>query len=281
MNVSSPIPAQTVRPSFDAKVLRKTVLDMAYAGATVHIGCAFSIIELLAVLYRSHLRYPGNNPLAAGRDYLVLSKGHGVMAQYACMRELGWLKDEAFSGYFADGSDLKGLSDSRIPGLEVTSGSLGHGFSVGVGMAMGVKLRGTEQKTYVLVGDGEINEGPIWEGSLFAAHHQLQNFMVIVDENGLQAMGRTQDVLNLGNIQSKFESFGFEAVTIEGHDEAAIDRAIHQLWSSKSTAPKALIAKTVKGKGVPFMENNNIWHYTRLDQEAYTQALAAVAGSAL
>ena len=150
---------------FDPARLRRTVLEMAYAGGTVHIGCAFSIIELLAVLYRSHLRYPGNNPQATERDYLVLSKGHGVMAQYACMRELGWLKDEAFSGYFADGSELKGLSDSRVPGLEVTSGSLGHGFSVGVGMAMGAKLRGTDQKTYALVGDGEINEGPIWEGA--------------------------------------------------------------------------------------------------------------------
>lgn len=269
--------SQTI--TFDTKALRKTVLDMAYAGSTVHIGCAFSIIELLAVLYRKHLRYPGNDPLAAGRDYLVLSKGHGVMAQYACMRELGWLKDEAFSHYFADGSDLKGLSDSRIPGLEVTSGSLGHGFSVGVGMAMGAKLRGTDQKTYALVGDGEINEGPIWEGSLFAAHHQLKNFMVIVDENGFQAMGRTQDVINLGNIQAKFESFGFEAITLDGHDEAAIDSAITQLWASASTAPKALIAKTVKGKGVPFMENNNIWHYTRLDPQTYAQALAAVAGS--
>lgn len=270
--------AQT--PIFNAQALRKTVLDMAYAGSTVHIGCAFSIIELLAVLYRKHLRYPGNNPMADGRDYFVLSKGHGVMAQYACMRELGWLKDEAFSGYFADGSDLKGLSDSRVPGLEVTSGSLGHGFSVGVGMAMGAKLRGTDQKTYALVGDGEINEGPIWEGALFAAHHALNKFMVIVDENGFQAMGRTQDVLSLGAIQSKFESFGFEAVTIDGHDEAAIDHAISQLWASSSTAPKALIAQTVKGKGVPFMENNNIWHYTRLDSQTYAQALAAVAGSA-
>ncbi len=273
-------PASTDQPSFDAKVLRKTVLDMAYAGATVHIGCAFSIIELLAVLYRSHLRYPGNDPLAAERDYLVLSKGHGVMAQYACLRELGWLKDEAFTGYFADGSDLKGLSDSRIPGLEVTSGSLGHGFSVGVGMAMGAKLRGTDQKTYALVGDGEINEGPIWEGALFAAHHALKNFMVIVDENGFQAMGRTQDVIHLGSIQAKFESFGFEARSIDGHDEGAIDHAIRQLWASHSTAPKALIAKTVKGKGVPFMEHNNIWHYTRLAQDTYAQALAAVAGSA-
>lgn len=266
-------------PTFHPKALRKTVLDMAHAGATVHIGCAFSIIELLAVLYRKHLRYPGNEPTAPGRDYLVLSKGHGVMAQYACMRELGWLKDEAFTGYFADGSDLKGLSDSRIPGLEVTSGSLGHGFSVGVGLAMGAKLRGTDQKTYALVGDGEINEGPIWEGALFAAHHDLRNFMVIVDENGFQAMGSTQDVLKLGSIQAKFESFGFEALTIDGHDEAAIDNAIVQLWASASTAPKALIAKTVKGKGVPFMEHNNAWHYTRLNPETYAQALAAVAGS--
>lgn len=265
--------------SFDAKKLRKTVLDMAYAGSTVHIGCAFSIIELLAVLYRNHLRYPGNDPRAAGRDYLVLSKGHGVMAQYACMRELGWLKDDAFSCYFADGSDLKGLSDSRIPGLEVSSGSLGHGFSVGVGLAMGAKLRGTDQKTYALVGDGEINEGPIWEGALFAAHNGLKNFMVIVDENGFQAMGSTEEVLRLGSVEKKFESFGFEAITINGHDETVINNAITKLWENDSVAPKAIIAKTVKGKGVPFMENNNIWHYTRLDSETYALALSAIARS--
>ncbi|MDD5276309.1 MAG: WxcM-like domain-containing protein [Methylovulum sp.] len=173
--------------AFNTKALRKTVLDMAYAGSTVHIGCAFSIIELLAVLYRNHLRYPYNDPLATERDYFVLSKGYGIMAQYACLRELGWLKNEAFSNYFADGSDLKGLSDSRVSGLEVTSGSLGHGFSVDVGMAIEAKLRGTGQKTYALVGDGEINEGPICEGALFAAHHNLKNFIVIVDENGFQA----------------------------------------------------------------------------------------------
>lgn len=265
--------------TFDARTLRKTVLDMAYAGSTVHIACAFSIIELLGVLYRDHLRYPGNQPLAVDRDYLVLSKGHGVMAQYACMRELGWLEEKAFSHYFSDGSDLKGLSDSRVPGLEVTSGSLGHGFSVGVGLAMGAKLRDTDQKTYVLVGDGEINEGPIWEGALFAAHHELKNFMVIVDENGFQAMGSTQEVLKLGSIQSKFESFGFEAIAVDGHDEVAIGDAIHRFWDKDSRSPKALIAKTVKGKGVPFMENNNIWHYTRLDPETYSLALAALAGS--
>jgi transketolase len=266
------------RPAFDSRVLRKTVLDMAFAGNTVHIGCAFSIVELLAVLYRSHLRFPENNPDHPLRDHLVLSKGHGVMAQYACMRELGWLPDEAFTGYFSDGSELKGLSDSRVRGLEVTSGSLGHGYSVGVGMALGAHLRGTDQKTYALVGDGEINEGPIWEGALFAAHHRLKNFMTIVDENGFQAMGATRDVIDLGSIQAKFESFGFVARTIDGHDEAQIDQGIRELWADASDKPRALIAKTVKGKGVPFMEHNNIWHYTRLNADTHAQAVAAVMG---
>ncbi|WP_374334966.1 transketolase [Leeia sp.] len=267
----------TLTLTFNSSHLRKTVLEMAYAGSTVHIGCAFSIIELLAVLYRNHLRYPGNDPEASDRDYLILSKGHGVMAQYACMRELGWLPEQAFSSYFANGSGLKGLSDSRIRGLEVTSGSLGHGFSVGVGMALGAKIRGTDQKTYALVGDGELNEGPIWEGMLFASHHRLKNLMVIVDENGFQAMGKTADVLELGSIQAKFESFGFIARTIDGHNEAEIDQAINELWASPSDQPKALIAKTVKGKGVPFMEHDNIWHYTRLTPETYSRAMAAVA----
>lgn len=252
---------------------------MAWHGKTVHIGCAFSIIELLAVLHRSFLRYTDNNPLAEGRDYLVLSKGHGVMAQYACMLERGWIGPEHVTGYFADGSDLKGLSDSRIPGLEVTSGSLGHGFSVGVGMAMGAKLKNTDQKVYALVGDGEINEGPIWEGALFAAHHQLNNFMLIVDENGFQAMGTTQEVLALGSIADKLTAFGFETRTIDGHDEVNIEQAVRELWASDSTQPKAIVAKTVKGKGVSFMEHNNMWHYTRLNEDTYAQACAEVAGA--
>lgn len=264
--------------AFEPSQLRKTVLDMAYAGSTVHIGCAFSIIELLAVLYRHHLRYPGNDPDASDRDYFVLSKGHGVMAQYACLRELGWLPESAFTGYFSDGSDLKGLSDSRVRGLEVTSGSLGHGFSVGVGMALGAQLRGTDQKTYVLVGDGEINEGPIWEGALFAAHHQMKNFMVIVDENGFQAMGSTQEVLDLGSIQAKFESFGFSGLSVDGHNEAEIDQTIRALWAKDTDKPKVLVAKTIKGKGVPFMEDDNRWHYTRLNAETHTAALSAVMG---
>ena len=249
---------------------------MAYAGSTVHIGCAFSIIELLAVLYRHHLRYPGNDPDASDRDYFVLSKGHGVMAQYACLRELGWLPESAFTGYFSDGSDLKGLSDSRVPGLEVTSGSLGHGFSVGVGMALGAQLKGTDQKTYVLVGDGEINEGPIWEGALFAAHRQMKNFMVIVDENGFQAMGSTQEVLDLGSIQAKFESFGFSGLSVDGHNEAEIDQAIRALWAKDAEKPKVLVAKTIKGKGVSYMETEPGWHLGYLDPEDAKRAIAEI-----
>lgn len=252
--------------------MRRTVLEMAYAGSTVHIGCAFSIIELMTVLYRGHLRYPGNDPRAEGRDYLILSKGHGVMAQYACMRELGWLSEAHIQEYFKDGSELKGLSDSRIPGLEVTSGSLGHGFSVGVGIAMGLKRKGTDQKVYAIVGDGELNEGPIWEGALVAAHHRMDNLMLIVDKNGFQAMGATDDVLTLGNLTAKLESFGFETLEIDGHDEASVDTAIRQLWMTGPGKPKALIACTVKGKGVPFMESDNRWHYTRLNPQTFVEA---------
>lgn len=265
---------------FDARKLRKTVLDMAYAGSTVHIGCAFSIIEIMAVLYRSFVRYPGSNPDHSNRDYLVLSKGHGVMAQYACMRELGWLPESAFSHYFSDGSDLKGLSDSRIRGLEVTSGSLGHGFSVGVGMALGAKLKDTDQRTFIVVGDGELNEGPIWEGAMFAAHHQLKNLIVIVDENGFQAMGKTSEVIGLGSVKSKFESFGFQAVDVDGHNELELTECVEKLLRTTDPRPKAIVAKTVKGKGVSFMENNNMWHYTRLNASTHAAAIAEVTGPA-
>lgn len=261
---------------YDPRVLRRTVLDMAYAGSTVHIGCAFSLIELLAVLYRDYLRYPGNDPASPERDYLVLSKGHGVMAQYACMHEKGWLSREDLARYFADGTHLKGLADSRLPGIEATTGSLGHGFSVAVGLALGARLRGTDQRVFAVVGDGELNEGPIWEGALFAAHHQLRNLVMIVDENGFQAMGRTREILRLDDLPGKLASFGFEAVSVDGHSQEAIGQALATLLESTSDAPKALIARTVKGKGVSFMEDDNRWHYTRLDPETYRQAVAEV-----
>ena len=258
---------------FNATHIRKAILDMAYSGGAVHIGCAFSIVELLAVLYRKHLRLDPANPAMATRDYMVLSKGHGVMAQYACLHELGWLTDDDIGNYFKDGTRLKGLADAHVPGVEATAGSLGHGLSVAAGLALAAKLNKTEQTCYALVGDGELNEGAIWEAALFASHFKLDNLVVIVDKNGFQAMGTTDDVIALGNIEEKFRAFGFDAVTIDGHDEAAIDAAYSSMKAARNGRPKAIVATSVKGKGVSFMEHDNIWHYTRLTPETYAAAI--------
>lgn len=265
---------------FDPVRVRKTILDMAFAGSTVHIGCAFSIVELLAVLYRNHLRFDKDDPRSVHRDYMVLSKGHGVMAQYACLHEIGWLSDDEIAHYFGNGTRLKGLADTHIPGVEVTAGSLGHGLSVGVGLALGAKMNKTDQMCYALVGDGELNEGPIWEAALFAAQFKLDNLVVIVDVNGFQAMGTTDEVISLGDIEAKFTAFDFDVLTIDGHDEAEIDRAYQNLKTRKNGRPKALIARTIKGKGVSFMEHNNIWHYTRLNSQTYDAAVAELGGRA-
>jgi len=260
-------------PKFDCRRLRATVLDMAYRGQTAHIACAFSLVEILAVLYRGHVRYPENDYRHPQRDYLVLSKGHGVMAQYACLHELGWLSDQEIARYFQNGTRLKGLSDAHVPGLEVSSGSLGHGLSVGVGLALAARRRGSDQRVYAIVGDGEINEGSIWEAVMLAAHCQLDNLAIIVDANGFQAMGPTDEIIRLGNIAAKFEAFDCEALTVDGHDERAIDAALVELRDRPGGRPRALVANTVKGHGVSFIAGDNRWHYARLDAAAHARAV--------
>ena len=259
---------------FESRRLRRTILEMAYAGSTVHIACAFSIVDILAVLYRSHLNFGNGKPEDPLRDYLVLSKGHGVMAQYACMLELGWLTDTDIQNYFGDGTTLKGLSDAHVSGLEVSSGSLGHGLSVGVGLALGAKRNQTQQKCFAIVGDGELNEGAIWEALMFASHFKLDNLLVIVDVNGYQAMGSTQEVMDMGDITAKFIAFGFDTLEIDGHNEHLLDQTISKLINMRPGKPKAIVANTVKGKGISFMEADNRWHYTRLSPETYQQAIA-------
>jgi transketolase len=260
---------------FDPARMRRTVLEMAYAGSTVHIACAFSIIELLTVLYRHHLRYPGNDPRAEGRDYLVLSKGHGVMALYACLREIGLLPQADLDAYFSDGSRLHGLCEWKVPGCEVSSGSLGHGLPVAVGIALGLARRGRcGQRVCCIAGDGEMNEGTMWESMLFAAHHRLENLVVIVDANGFQAMDATSRVVGLEPLVEKFRAFGFVAVECDGHDTVALARVLRFVMTDcREQKPRAVIARTVKGKGVSFMEGNNAWHYLRLDAAAVTRAL--------
>lgn len=262
--------------AFDPTRLRRSILRMAYAGSTVHIGCAFSVVEILAVLYRSHLRL-GTGPNDPARDYFVLSKGHGVMAQYACLHELGWLTDADLDGYFADGTRLKGLSDAHVPGLEVTSGSLGHGLSVGVGLALAARRKGTDQRCFAVVGDGESNEGAVWEALLFAAHFHLSNLVVVIDANGFQAMGRTDEVMALGRIVEKLAAFGLHAQEVDGHDETALDAAIRTALADPAPRPKGIVARTIKGKGVSFMEDDNRWHYTRLTPDTHERAIRELA----
>ena len=260
--------------AFNARALRQAILRLAYRGQTAHVACALSLVEILAVLYRDHLRLGSSGPRDPERDYLVLSKGHGVMAQYACLHELGWLQDEDMDSYFADGSKLHGLSHSHVPGLEVTSGSLGHGMSIAVGLALGCRRQGSEQRVFAIVGDGEINAGPIWEAMLFAAHHRLSNLIVIVDANGQQALGTTDQIMKLGSIVRKFSAFDWDAREVDGHNEEALTESLRELTNSESTSPQALVARTVKGKGVSFMENDNRWHYCRLNQDDYRAAMA-------
>lgn len=255
------------------KKIRRNILDMAYSGSTVHIGCALCLVEIFSVIYRNHLRYDYTKPDDPNRDFLILSKGHGVMAQYACMKELGWLKDSDLLNYFSDGTKLKGLSDSRVRGLEVTSGSLGHGLSVGVGIALGNKISQTKQKTFIIVGDGELNEGSCWEAIQFAGHHALSNICMIVDKNNFQAMDKTSNIINQQNLATQIEAFNFNVTEVDGHNEDALDNAINDLFSLQNNKPSCIVANTIKGKGVSFMENKNDWHYLRLDKALYEQAL--------
>lgn len=257
---------------FSPNNIRKLILEMAYGGSTVHIPCAFSIVEMTSVLYSKFLNL-GTDPQDPARNYFALSKGHGVMAVYACLKEQGWLTQDDLKNYFKDGTKLKGLSDCHVPGLEVTSGSLGHGLSVAAGIALGLKFKNSKQKVYCVVGDGESNEGSIWEALLFAAHWKLNNLIVIFDCNGYQAMGTTDEVMNLKSMAAKLKAFNFETLEVDGHNTFELTEKLNMLVNSNSTMPKALIAETIKGKGISFMESKNSWHYTRLNEETFRSAM--------
>ncbi len=265
------------------KTLRTHVLNMAFHGKTVHVACAFSLVEILSVLFDRCLKFNPRDPNDPNRDYLVLSKGHGVMALYACLHELGWVSREDFGAYMTDGSLLHGLAESGIPGVEVSSGSLGHGLPVAAGMALGLKRLGrTDRRVFCIVGDGELNEGTVWETLMFAGHHRLGNLAVIVDANGQQAMGDTRQILDTEPLVAKFKSFGLQAAECDGHDVKRLADTLGALRSAAATSelPQGLVARTVKGKGVSFMEGDNRWHYTRLDADTLAQSLAEIAKSA-
>ncbi|WGL60825.1 transketolase [Pigmentibacter sp. JX0631] len=253
--------------------LRKNILNMAKVGNSVHIACAFSIVEILSVLYQNFINIDPSNLKNTNRDLFCLSKGHGVMALYSCLYEIGILPEEYLNKYFQDGSKLKGLSDANIPGIEVSGGSLGHGITVSVGLALAAKLKNKSNKIYCLIGDGEMNEGSVWEALLFSKHWNLDNLILIVDANQYQAMGLCSEILDCEPFYNKFEAFGFETWECDGHSVLELNRVFNQALISKHEKPKVVIARTVKGKGVSFMENNNAWHYSRLNNELFQKCL--------
>lgn len=245
---------------------------MAHQGRTPHVGCALSLIEICAALFGGMMQYDPLNPQAPDRDLLVLSKGHGVMALYACCQALGWLSAQELGAYMANGSRLRGVCEVGIPGCEVTSGSLGHGLPVATGMALGLQRLASPRRVWCIVGDGEMNEGSIWEALLLAAHQNLGHLTLIVDANGHQALGRTEEVLRLEPLAARLTAFGWEALECDGHDLAALRQA---LAPSRGLGgpPRAVVARTIKGCGISFLADDNQSHYARFDQESLAVAL--------
>lgn len=256
-----------------SKKMRISTIKMTYnaGNAGAHIGGSLSMIEIMSSLYLGVLKYDVNNPLWENRDRFILSKGHGVISQYAALKELGIISDEDLLTFKKNETLLYAHPSMNLKiGIEFSSGSLGQGLSLGVGTALALKRQGNNSsRVFVLIGDGECDEGSVWEAAACAAHYKLSNLVAIIDKNNLQYDGKTTEILSMENLEEKWRSFGWQCVSVDGHSEEEILRALN----IKSTIPLAIVANTVKGKGVSFMENNHIWHNGRLTKEQFTQAI--------
>lgn len=243
-----------------SKLLRGLAIDALEGGERGHIGSTMSLIEILRVLFDSVLFFDSNNPVLPERDRLILSKGHGCIALYALLADKGFFPAELLATFCRFDSILGGHPErSHVPGVEAPTGSLGHGLSVGVGMAFAARILDRKNKVVVVVGDGELDEGSIWEAALAAGHHRLGNLTVVVDSNGLQSYGPVEYVWRLEPIAAKFEAFGFDAHEVDGHD---VDQLTAVLLGEKvSSKPRVVIARTIKGRGISFAENNPSWHH--------------------
>ena len=257
--------------------MRKMALDMAlFAGPKgAHIGGGFSAMEIMAVLYGEVLRVDPKNPLKPERDRLLISKNHCTIAHFPALVERGYIKEDELSSYTENGSRLIGYPYDPEIGLEYSGGSLGMAISVGVGQAISAKKKQLDYNVYVLMGDGELNEGSIWEAFMSAKQFTLSNLIVLIDRNHLCYDGRTEDVMQLGDLSAKMRSFGFNTVDCNGHDIADLLKAFDSLSDG---APNAIICDTVKGKGLSFAENRPEWHQRAITQEQYDIALADLMG---
>ncbi len=241
--------------------LRIEIIKMIGAAGSGHPGGSLSEVELLAALYFRVLRHNPKNPGWRERDRFILSKGHGCPALYAVMAEAGYIDPALLPTLRKLGSPLQGHPDKRmLPALEASTGSLGQGLSIGIGMALAAQLDKLDYHTFVMVGDGEIQEGQNWEAAMFAPYHKLSNLTLIVDYNHQQLDGFTKDILDVDPLPAKFSSFGWNAVEIDGHNFDEVIPALEKARANTSGKPVAIIANTIKGKGVSFMENNPKWH---------------------
>ena len=241
--------------------IRSDIVRMLGEAGSGHPGGSLSVTDLLVMLYFKHLKHDPGKPDWEDRDRVVLSKGHVCPGLYATLAEAGYFPVEELMTLRKLGSRLQGhpAKDKNLPGIEVSTGSLGQGLSIGVGMAFGMRLDKKSNRIYVIMGDGEQNEGSVWEAAMAAAHHKLANLTAIIDCNKLQIDGRTEDVMDILDIGEKYRAFGWDTIEIDGHNYEEIDKAFTKARSAENK-PAAIIAHTVKGKGVSFMENVASWH---------------------
>ncbi len=253
--------------------LRKDILDMVYSAKTGHIGGDFSVCDILNVLYNRQMNLTPENFSSKGRDHFILSKGHSVEALYAVLADKGFFPKELLKTYSQFGSDFIGHPNNKIPGIEMNSGSLGHGLSVGVGMAIAEKRDGSPARVYVVMGDGELAEGSVWEAAMAASHYGLDNLTAIVDRNGLQISGSTEQVMAQESQRERWSAFGWHVLEADGNDVAEISAKLAEAAGFRGK-PCVIIAHTVKGYGVSFMENRAEWHHKVPDREQYETAMA-------
>ena len=265
MSTASDAPA-----SGAARAIRRTIIQQSKRANVGHIGSALSVADLIAVLYDQVMHVP--DPKAHDRDRFILSKGHAALALYAALAQKGWIAASDLDTFCGDDSLLGVHPEHVLPGVELSTGSLGHGLSVGAGAALAARMQGAARRVFVLVSDAECNEGSIWEAVMFAAHHKLANLTAIVDLNGQQALGRTDDILSLSPMSARWRAFGWDVHDVDGHDTAALTKTLRDL-DTLNGPPHVVIAHTVFGKGVSYMERKLEWHYLPMKDDDYAQAM--------
>lgn len=258
-----------------ARLIRMGIIEALGIGNRGHLGGSMSCADIVAALYFCKMRHSPENRNDPNRDRFIMSKGHSVLAQYAALAEAGYFEKSALSSTKSLGSILQGHPERSTPGVEANTGSLGQGLSIGVGMALAGKADSRDYHVYVITGDGELAEGQIWEAAMAASNYNLDNLTVIVDMNGIQAMGNTRDRFRIQNISGRFATFGWKTFEIDGHDMESILEALDATNTVRG-CPSAIIARTIKGKGVNFAENKHTYHNNLLTAEDRVNAIASV-----